>query len=202
MASHEPAPPGGSYRPAHLVVIGCSAGGLLALTRVLAPLRADLSAAIIVVQHLSPQFKSNLADILGRRTELHVHEAESGTVIEPGHVYIAPPDMHVTLNQYGRIKLDQTARVNFTRPSVDRLFVSAASMFGERVIAVVLSGSGTDGAKGAAVVHEHAGVVIAQDEASSEHFSMPGAAIHRGIVDYVLPVDAIAAQLLMLTSNQ
>jgi two-component system chemotaxis response regulator CheB len=202
----EPASPGRESdpgvhpeRPAFdVVAIATSAGGLKALTRVLAALPTDFPAAIVVVQHLDPRHRSLMADILNRQTKLRVKEAEAGEVIVPGTVYVAPPDRHVLVDPDGTLTLTQSELVHFVRPSADLLFESVAASYRERVIAAVLTGSGSDGAMGAKAVKEVGGTVIAQDEDSSEFFAMPSAAIHAGAVDFVLPLDEIAQALLTL----
>jgi two-component system chemotaxis response regulator CheB len=181
-----------------LVVIGCSRGGLSALTEVLGALPANFPAAVLVVQHLSAESESRLAEILDQRTPLQVREAQHGRKIETGVVYIAPPDQHLTLNRFGRIQLDRSHEVNFSRPAVDRLFQSAAAHFGEHAVAVLLSGFGKDGAAGATAIQEQGGVVIVQSEASSTDFGMPSAAIASGSVRHVLSAPEIATCLQQL----
>jgi two-component system chemotaxis response regulator CheB len=191
MVSHGPA----TTSLPELVVIGCSRGGLSALTEVLHGLPPDFPAAVVIVQHLSPKFDSHLAEILNSRTPLPVVQAKSSVRIVPGHVYVAPADQHLTLNQYARLQLDHSSKVNFSRPAVDRLFRSAATHFGKRAIAVLLSGFGKDGALGAAAIHEHGGIVIVQDEGSSTDFGMAESALLTGCVDATLPVTQIAEYL-------
>jgi two-component system chemotaxis response regulator CheB len=142
-----------------------------------------------------------MAEILARRVELDVRQAQGGEVVRPGTVYIAPPDRHLLVNSQGVLSLSDAALVRYVRPSADLLFSSVAASFGPRVIAVVLSGSGRDGADGVVDVKAEGGTVIAQDEASSEFFGMPGAAIQSGAVDRVLPLAEIAAALIELTAD-
>jgi two-component system chemotaxis response regulator CheB len=182
-----------------VVAMASSAGGLAALTSVLSAIGADFPAAILVVQHLDPRHESLMAEILSRRTELTVTQARSGAPIEPGTVYIAPPDNHLLVNRNRTLSLTQSELVHFVRPSADLLFESVAAAFRERAIAVVLTGSGRDGAMGIVAVKKMGGTVIAQDEGSSAFFAMPAAAIETGKVDFVLPVDEIAGALVSLT---
>jgi two-component system chemotaxis response regulator CheB len=184
--------------PDHLIVIGASAGGLHALTIVLEGLPADIPAAIVVVQHLSATFDSKLPEILGRKTELPVHAAVAGVRVEQGHVYVAIPGLHLMVNSFGRLRLGSGMRVNYVRPAVDLLFSSAAEKYGARVIAVILTGYGRDGSAGVTAVRERGGTVIVQDEASSQHFGMPGSAIKTGSVQHVVPLDEIAGRILEL----
>lgn len=187
-----------SPAPRAVVALAASAGGLRALSEVLSALPADFPAAIVVVQHLDRHHPSLMAGILGRRTALHVEEAREGERLRPGTVLVAPPDRHLLVNPDGTVSLSQAALVHFVRPSADLLFESVAASFTTRVIAVVLSGSGSDGAMGTRAVKKVGGTVIAQDEATSEFFGMPGAAIQAGDVDFVLPLVQIPAKLVSL----
>ncbi len=178
-----------------VVAMAASAGGLVALSAVLGGLPRDLPAAVVVVQHMDREHRSLLPDILGRRTELEVTEAESGMQLHFGMVYVAPPDQHLLVDQDGRTVLTHTELVHFVRPSADLLFESVAGSYGRRAIAVVLTGTGSDGTMGVQAIKKTGGVVIAQDEATSAFFGMPGAAINGGGVDHVLPLDQIAPML-------
>ena len=181
-----------------IVAIASSAGGLAALTRTLSALPADFPAAVLVVQHLDPRHRSLMAEILSRRTALAVVQAVGGEPIEAGTVYVAPPDHHLLANANRTLELAQTELVHVVRPSADLLFESVAAAYRERSIAVVLTGSGSDGAMGVEAVKKMGGTVIAQDESTSEFFSMPSAAIETGKVDFVLPIEEIAPALLSL----
>jgi two-component system chemotaxis response regulator CheB len=181
-----------------VVAIAASAGGLKALTVLLSALPVALPAAVVVVQHLAPDHISYMAKILGERIALPVHQARDGERLRPGIVYVAPPDYHVLLRRNGAITLSHTAQVHFVRPSADVLFESVAANWGPRCIAVVLTGAGSDGARGIQAVKRAGGTVIAQDEATSEFFGMPGAAIQTGSVDLILPLDEIAGALVAL----
>ena len=181
-----------------MIAIASSAGGLTALTSLLGAVPARLPAAILVVQHLDPRHRSLIAEILSRRTALPVKQAEDGDRIEPGTVYIAPPDNHLLANAGGTLSLTQTELVHFVRPSADLLFESVAASFRDRAIAVVLTGSGADGAMGVRAIKKMGGTVIAQDEETSEFFAMPSAAIATGEVDFVLPLEEIRPALVTL----
>ena len=189
-------------RPYEIVAIAASAGGLTALTSVLGPLPADLNAAVVVVQHLDPRHRSLMAQIVGRRTRMPVSEAVDGVEMRPGSVYLAPPNQHMLVNRDGTISLTQTELVNFVRPSADLLFESVAAAYGERAIAVVLTGTGHDGAMGVTAIKKRGGTVIVQDEASSEFFGMPSSAIKTGTVDFILALDEIAAALQTLLAGE
>jgi two-component system chemotaxis response regulator CheB len=181
-----------------IVAIASSAGGLAALTSTLSALPADFPAAVLVVQHLDPRHRSLMAEILSRRTALAVVQAVGGEPIVAGTVYVAPPDHHLLANANRTLELAQTELVHFVRPSADLLFESVAAAFRERSIAVVLTGSGSDGAMGVEAIKKMGGTVLAQDESTSEFFSMPGAAIETGKVDFVLPIEEMAPALLSL----
>jgi len=181
-----------------IVALAASAGGLTALSRVLAALPASFPAPLVVVQHLDPRHRSLMAEILSRRTPLRVKQAEDGEQVGPATVYIAPPNRHLLVNSDGTLSLTQSQLVHFLRPSADLLFESVAASYGERAIAVVLTGTGNDGALGVKAIKKMEGTVIAQDEATAEFFGMPGAAIRSGSVDFVLPLDEIAMALVTL----
>jgi two-component system, chemotaxis family, protein-glutamate methylesterase/glutaminase len=181
-----------------IVALASSAGGLTALSQVLAGLPGDFPASLVIVQHLDPRHRSLMADILSRRTPLKVKQAENGDVLEAGTVYIAPPDRHLLVNVDGSLSLTQTELVHFVRPSADLLFESVAASHKESAIAVVLSGTGSDGAMGVQAIKKMGGTVIVQDQKSAEFFGMPGAAIQTGSVDFILPLDEIPSALMTL----
>src|SRR5256885_1361631 len=151
-----------------IVALAASAGGLTALSRVLAALPEGFPATLVVVQHLDPRHRSLLADILSRRTSLRVKQAEEGEPVQPATVYIAPPNRHLLVNPDGTLSLSQSELVHFLRPSADLLFESVAACYRERAIAVVLTGTGSDGAMGVQAIKKMGGTVIAQDEESSD----------------------------------
>lgn len=180
-----------------VVGMAASAGGLSALSTVLVGLGADFPASILVVQHLDPRHRSLMAEILGRRAEMPIKEAAEGDRLGHGCVFIAPPNHHLLVNADGTLELTETELVHFVRPSADLLFESMAAGFRDRAIAVILSGTGSDGAMGARAVKQMGGTVIAQD-AAAEFSGMPDSAIGTGAVDFVLALDEIAAALRTL----
>jgi two-component system chemotaxis response regulator CheB len=188
--------------PFEIVALAASAGGLKALTEVLSALKAGFPVPILVVQHLDRGRRSLMAEILGRRCAIAVKEAAHGERVRPGVAYVAPSDHHLLVDAAGMLTLTHTELVHFVRPSADLLFESMAAGYRERAIAVVLSGSGRDGAMGVKAVKKMGGTVIVQDEKSSEFFGMPDAARQTGIVDSVLPLGEIAAALSALTSER
>ena len=190
-------------KPASFVVaLAASAGGLRAFSHVLAALPGDFPAAVVVLQHLPADHASLLAEILGRRTALRVKEAEEGDALCDGTVYVAPPGRHLLVGSEGRLTLTHTAPVRFVRPSADALFESVAARYGKCAVAVVLTGTGSDGADGAAAVRRAGGVCIAQDPATAEFLGMPAAAIGAGSVDRVLSLDDIAPALIGLAPRR
>jgi len=181
-----------------VVAIAASAGGLKALSQVFSALPPDLPTAITVVQHLEPQRPSLLVEILTKRTKLRVKQAEQGDLLQLSTIYIAPPNKHLLVNEDGTLDLSNSKLVHFVRPSADLLFESVAASFQERAIAIVLTGTGRDGATGLQAVKEMGGRTIAQDQATAESFGMPSAAIDTGTVDQILPLDEIAPALVNL----
>ena len=168
----------------------------------LAALPRDFPAALVVVQHLDPRHRSLMAEILGKRTSLLVKEAREGDMLERGLAFIAPPNHHLLVNAGGRLSLSQTELVHFVRPSADLLFESTAAAYKERAIAVVLSGTGRDGAMGVKAIKMMGGTVIVQDEKTSQFFGMPGAAQQTGLVDFILPLPEIAPALRTLVTGE
>lgn len=191
-------PPTNTMTAFEVVAIAASAGGLNAISEVLKALPADFPAAIVVVQHLDPRHRSLMAEILSRRTPLAVKQAEEGDALQPGTVYIAPPDRHLLVNPDGTLSLSQSELVHFVRPSADLLFDSVAASYKAGAIAVVLTGTGRDGGMGVRAIDKMGGTVIAQDEATSEFYGMPSAAIRTGAVDFSLPLSEIAPALITL----
>src|SRR5262245_59025445 len=168
-----------------VVAMASSAGGLTALGVVLSGLPSSFPASILVVQHLDPRHRSLMADILSRRTKLKVKQADEGDLLATATVFIAPPDRHLLVNPDGTLSLSTCEPVHLLRRSADLLFDSVAARHRDRAIAVVLTGTGADGAMGVNAIKKMGGTVIAQDERSSEFFGMPGAAIQTGHADFI-----------------
>jgi len=178
-----------------IVVIGASLGGLNALRTVLAGLPRDFRWPIAIVQHRAKETDSTLALLLQTQTPLRVDEVEDKTPIEPGRVYLAPPDYHLLVGRE-QFSLSTEEPVSHARPSVDVLFDSAACSFGSAVVAVVLTGASADGAKGAAAAKRAGGRIIVQDPKGAESPVMPLAVVSQGLADAVLPLENIAARLV------
>jgi two-component system, chemotaxis family, protein-glutamate methylesterase/glutaminase len=179
------------------VAIGASAGGLLALGQLLGDIDAESPPPIVIVQHLDPRHKSQLAELLARKTRKRIKEAEHGEAITPGVVYIGPPDEHLLVAR-GKIQLAHSRLIRFSRPSIDIMFGSVAAMHGERAIGVILSGSNRDGADGIAAIRGAGGVTIAQDPATADFRIMPQAAIDTGCVDLIVPLKKMGSVLSRL----
>jgi two-component system, chemotaxis family, protein-glutamate methylesterase/glutaminase len=190
----QPVPP----LPLRVVAIGTSAGGLDALTRLLAELPPGFALPVLIVQHLARDHRSHLAELLQPHTRLEVTQARGGELVRAGRAYIAPPDRHMEVDSLARIRIRLDPPVSFSRPSVDVLFDSVAHAFGRGGVAVVLTGAGSDGSRGVRAIHGAGGLVIAQDQESSRNFGMPHAAIATGVVDHVLPLAGIARFLTEL----
>ena len=181
-----------------VVALAASAGGLASLSSVVAALPPDFPAAVLIVQHLDPRHRSLMAEILGRRTQCQVEEAQDGQRILPGTIYVAPPDRHLLVTPHRTVALTESELVHFVRPSADLLFESVAATYRERAIAVVVSGTGQDGAMGVRAIKNTGGTVIVEDETTAAFFGMPGAAVQTGCVDFELPIEEIGSALLTL----
>jgi two-component system, chemotaxis family, protein-glutamate methylesterase/glutaminase len=181
-----------------IVAIACSAGGLQALSKVISTLPANFPVPIAIVQHLDPKRRSMMADILGRRTKLLVKQAQQGELMNPGTIYIAPPNYHLLVTSQGSVDLTQSEVIHFVRPSADVLFESVADSYKSRAIAIVLTGTGVDGATGVQAIKEKGGIVIVEDSKTSEFDGMPKAAIRTGVVDQILPLSEVATALINL----
>ena len=174
-----------------VVAIGVSTGGPDALTTLVSALPKDFPVPIVIVQHMPPVFTALFARRLDTKSHLTVSEARPGDRLAPGTVLIAPGDFHLRLrsDKFGVVaQLDQGTPENYCRPAVDVLFRSASEVFGDSVLAVVLTGMGSDGTKGAARIVEAGGSVIVQDAATSVVWGMPGAVVGAGLAAEVLPL--------------
>jgi two-component system chemotaxis response regulator CheB len=177
------------------VVIGASAGGVEALTVLLPALRGATRASIFVVLHLPRTRPSLLVDVFGARCALPVREAEDKEPVEPGTVYFAPPDYHLLLDRGPRLILSADDPVQFSRPSIDVLFESAAELYRERLLAIILSGASDDGTSGVVAVKRGGGVTVAQSPETAKASIMPGAAVNSGAIDHVFSLERIASLL-------
>ena len=181
-----------------IVAMTASAGGVQALSQVLSSLTADFPVPVVVVQHLDPNHHSLLPEILERRCTIRIRQAREGDVLELSTAYIAPPDQHLLVNGDGTLSLSHSDLVHFVRPSADLLFESVAASHEERTIAVVLTGTGSDGTMGVQAINTMGGTVIVQDPETADFAGMPRAAVNTGAVDEILPLEEIASRLVEL----
>jgi len=186
------------YR-AEILAIGASTGGPRALATVIEALPADFPIPIVVVQHMPPLFTRSLAERIASRTALRCAEGVDGALVEPGTVWIAPGNWHMTLERDGadtRLRLSADPSENSCRPSVDPLFRSVAEIYGAAALGVILTGMGQDGLLGARRVRERQGRILAQDEATSVVWGMPGAVSRAGLAHRIVPLDEMAGEIL------
>jgi two-component system, chemotaxis family, protein-glutamate methylesterase/glutaminase len=196
-----PAPrrPGAPTGPVEVLAIGASTGGPNALADVFCRLPADFPVPIVIVQHMPPMFTRLLAERLSAQFPIRVQEGSSGAVLEPGHAWIAPGDHHMIVVRDGtqvRLLLHQNPPENSCRPAVDVLLRSVAKAFGPNSLSVILTGMGQDGLRGCEALHEAGGQILAQDEATSVVWGMPGYVARAGLADRVLPLSLIADEIL------
>jgi two-component system chemotaxis response regulator CheB len=193
------APGAESAGPIEAVAIGASTGGPDALSKVLNALPADFAVPIFVVQHMPPLFTRLFAGRLDGSSALTVREARDGDVPTAGTVYVAPGDYHLSLRRDAagreRMVVSQEGPENWVRPAVDVLFRSMAEIYGERTLAVVLTGMGQDGMKGSEPIVAAGGQIVVQDEATSVVWGMPGSVAHAGFAHHILPLDDIAEHI-------
>jgi len=193
-----------AFRP-DIIAIGSSTGGPAALSRVIAALPADLSVPVVITQHMPKLFVQSLASRLAKDSQLACCVAEDGMLLEKGHVYLAPGEIHMEVVRKGMkmaIQLLDGPKLHHCKPAVDRTFYALAKLAPlVKTLAVVLTGMGVDGADGAKKIKQSHGYVLAQDEASSAVWGMPGATVKVGAADSVLALDKIAGVLNELTSK-
>lgn len=183
-----------------IIVIGASAGGVEALSRLVVQFPKDLAAAVFVVQHVSPTAAGHLAAILNRASPLPATLAQDGERFESAHIYVAPPDHHLFIKQ-GSLRVMRGLRENRVRPAIDPLFRSAAVTYGARVVGVLLTGLQSDGTAGLLAVKRCGGMAVVQDPAEALYPDMPLSAIEHVEVDYCLPVTKMGAVLYKLTQE-
>lgn len=194
-----PKPAVAGEAPSKVVVIGASTGGPAAVERVMAALPHDLEAAAVVVQHLPVGFSTSFAKRLSRFSSLEIRHAENGDKVRQGVAYVAPAGQHMTIVSRPTmglvVRLDSTAPILGVRPAADRTMESVAEATGDSTIGVLLTGMGSDGAFGMASIKNKGGRTIAQDEKTCVVYGMPRAAIERGVVDKVVPLQNVAAEI-------
>jgi two-component system chemotaxis response regulator CheB len=187
--------------PPQVIAIGVSTGGPNALTQVFRDLPGDLPTPVVIVQHMPPVFTRHLAERLDAISPLTVREATPGAMLRPGEALLAAGDFHLALARVATgvvARLHQAPPENSCRPAVDVLFRSVAEIYGPGALAIVMTGMGQDGKRGATDIREAGGRVLAQDEASSVVWGMPGAVVQAGLADETLPLSKIALRLSTL----
>ncbi|MCI5160346.1 MAG: chemotaxis protein CheB [Candidatus Electrothrix sp. AUS1_2] len=178
------------------VVIGTSAGGIEAVVHLLSTLPARFPLPIVLVQHLHKDQDGSLVRFYKERTRLKVEEAEEKERIQAGYVYVAPPDYHLLLERDETFSLSLDDKVNYSRPSIDVLFESAADVYGPRLVGILMTGANHDGAFGLQRIKAYGGLVVVEDPATAKFPEMPKSALACTDVDYVLSLDALSKFLL------
>lgn len=191
--------PSEKYPFERIILVGCSSGGMGALSNLTAPLPVDYPFPLVVVQHRSQDERKLLEEILQTKTKMKVSQANEKEYIVSGHVYIAPPGYHLLIEHDLSFSLTSDEPVNYSRPSIDVLFQSAAEVFGKRAVGVVLTGANRDGTNGIISIKEMGGITIAEDPREAAFPYMPGSAIASGKVDHVMSLEKIVRFILELS---
>ena len=186
-------------RKTYIVGIGASAGGLEAITQLIGHLSPDLPCAYIVLQHLSPNYRSMMVEILARETSLEVKEAGQGDQPMPGVIYVVPSTFNAIL-KFGRLQLIATSPQVVPKPSINQFLLSLAAEEGQAAIGIVLSGTGSDGVAGLRAIQAAGGFSLAQRPETAKYDGMPRSAIEAGVVDHVMSPEEIANYLPQLLS--
>ena len=178
-----------------LIVIGGSAGSLQVLLFILSKLKTDLQIPIIIILHRKNDSESGLSQLMALRTSLPVKEADDKEQINPGTVYLAPSNYHLLVEYNGCFSLDASEKINFSRPSIDVTFQTAADAYASGVTGILLSGANADGVEGLRLIQKMKGTIIVQDPASAQVPFMPQAALDELSVDHVLKIEEIATYI-------
>ncbi len=189
-----------SPTPTHIVGIGASAGGLEAIETFFKNMPANSNLAFVVVQHLSPDYKSLMVELLTKKTDMPVHRAENGMQVLAGNIYLIPPKKNLTIF-HGKLLLnDKVSNQGISLP-IDIFLRSLAEDQAEKAIAIILSGTGSDGTRGVRAIKEFGGMVMVQSEESAKFDGMPRAAISTGVADFILPAEEMPTQLLAYVAH-
>lgn len=183
------------------IVVGASAGGLNAMINLFSSLPEDLPVPIFVVQHTRSDENNLLVELISTVTKLKVSEAEDKAEINPGNIYIAPPNYHLLIEDKKTIALSTEAKVNYSRPSIDLLFESATRVFRSKLAGIILSGANNDGSKGISTIAGAGGVTIAQSPESAEFKVMPQSAIDTGNIKYIVDLAKMAEFITVMISK-
>ncbi|WP_428657320.1 chemotaxis protein CheB [Runella sp.] len=179
-------------RECKLLVIGGSSGSIDFLLKLLPTLNVPLSFAIILVLHRKNSLESTLTELFASKTVIPVKEVEDKDVLEPGNIYIAPADYHLLIENNHEFSLDSSEKINFSRPSVDVTFESAAEVYGSSLVGVVLSGANADGTNGLKAIKRAGGLIIAQKPETAQVAYMPEQAISNNSIDFIFDVNELA----------
>ena len=194
-----PAPAAGGARDWKVLAIGVSTGGPNALGEIMPQFPADFSLPVLIVQHMPPLFTRLLSERLQTSTRLKVEEAKEGSTVTAGKILIAPGDYHMKIRKHDgnmAVTLDQSPQENSCRPSVDVMFRSVSEIYGGSVVSAILTGMGQDGLRGIEILKAKGAYVIAQDEASSVVWGMPGAVVTAGLADRILPLNEVVPEIV------
>jgi two-component system, chemotaxis family, protein-glutamate methylesterase/glutaminase len=181
--------------------MGTSAGGLQALSVLLRDLPADYPLPVLVVQHRAKDQRSLLEEVLQTKTKIRVKQADEKESLQKGHVYVAPPDYHLLVEEDRTLSLSSDEQVRFSRPSIDVLFESAAVVFKEGLVGIILTGASNDGASGIESIARYGGITIAQDPNEAEYPYMPQASIDTRKIKHVWTLEKIKSFLLEQVQN-
>jgi two-component system chemotaxis response regulator CheB len=190
--------------PIQLVAVGVSTGGPDALARLLPTLPSNLPVPVVIAQHMPPLFTTMLAARLSAKSAIHVRECVSGEELLPGTVFIAPGDFHMVVSEeqgLHRLRTHQAPKENFCRPSIDVLFRSVAETYGGRSLAIMLTGMGRDGLSGCEQLYRLGARIVAQDQATSVVWGMPGLVAKAGLADKILPLYQIGEEITRATAS-
>ncbi|MFG1392425.1 protein-glutamate methylesterase/protein-glutamine glutaminase [Xanthobacter agilis] len=194
-----------SMSPVAVLAVGSSTGGPQALTRLFTEIGPHLKhIPVLITQHMPPTFTAILAEHVGRAAGLPAAEGTDGTVVQPGHIYVAPGGLHMLVEKTAAgvvLRLSDAPPVNFCKPAVDPMFTAISAAYRQGVLALVLTGMGSDGAKGGGVVADAGGSVIVQDEETSVVWGMPGATATAGNASEILPLDGIGRKVVRLVEG-
>ncbi len=189
-------------RPVEVIAIASSTGGPSALMKILKNVPADLTCAIVVVQHICEGFGQGFVDWLNKECAIHVKTAERGEMLAPGTVYVAPDGFHLLIDPGKIVRLSKSMPVNGLRPCATIMMESVAKNIGAGTIGVILTGMGRDGADGMKSIKESGGVTLAQNQETCVVYGMPKEAIELGVVDKVLPIDRIAEEMVSVVNSE
>lgn len=184
------------------IVVGVSSGGMNAMKILFSLLPVEFNIPIVIVQHISPRSDNQWIKLLNDKSNLHIKEADEKEKIEPGNIYISPPNYHLMIERDKTFSLTIDERVNFARPSIDVLFESAAEAYNNKLIGVVLTGSNNDGTKGIKRIKECGGLAIVQNPETAESSYMPASAIAAIKPDYILSLEDITELLIKIDKQK